>query len=696
MSASPSASAPRMERDRRSPAGRWLLRVALALGAVLGAASVAPRIFLSGVRAEAFASTAKGLFQLWLVVALAVALVVLWRRLTYRVGVRLFISYLLIGLVPFALFASFLFLAGYMLIGQYTSVRFGQEEARLKRELTEQARVGLREVKSGRAGSFAPTIADGPEGSALEVRWVASDGRRRWHSSDAALLPLPSWVQREGEWSGVVVEGSTPFLAGVCGGQDGLVAVLLPLNLATSRELSRGRWFELRFTPGELEIGDPGESSRPSGLITVEMRPGGQERGSITVDGVVPGPEYVEPGWFLSDRTEARWIARRFVVWFRLSAPARLWTDGGEAPGRGVITLVRTSPAEAWADFLASPYEAAESVTRALIGVAVFFGIVYLAAVGMAGLLIVRIARSTARLSRGAREVAAGNLDWRIPVRRRDQLGELAQSFNRMAASIASMLDQVAEKERLLREVELAREIQENLLPRPELTHGDLEVVALFRPAAEVGGDLFDLFPEDSGRLRIVVGDVAGHGLSTGLLMAMVKAGVATLVQSGLRGPDLAEGLNRMLMQQPVRRRMVTLVLAECDPEGGTLTVTSAGHPPPFLISPRGAVDELLLPALPLGLSWTGRSPQHSVPFPPGSAVVLFSDGLVEACNPSGEEFGFQRLQESLVRLGDRMPAELLAALLEELDDFREATPLPDDLTVVVVRRRAGVSVPGR
>jgi sigma-B regulation protein RsbU (phosphoserine phosphatase) len=318
--------------------------------------------------------------------------------------------------------------------------------------------------------------------------------------------------------------------------------------------------------------------------------------------------------------------------------------------------LLRTSPGEAWADFLASPYEVADGVTKALSWVGVLFGVIYLVAVSMAGLLIVRIARSTARLSRGAREVAAGNLQWRIPGRRRDQLGDLAGAFNQMASSIESMLAQVAEKERLTREVELAREIQESLLPSPELTHGELQVVGLFRPASEVGGDLFDLFPGAEGRLAVVVGDVAGHGLPTGLLMAMVKAGVATLVQDGHGGPELADRLNRLLLAQPVRRRMVTLALAEIDPAAGTLELTSAGHPPPFLITPAGSVEELLQPSLPLGRSWIGRSPHRTVSFPGGSILVLYSDGLVEARNPGGEEFGFRRLETALAGLAHRSP----------------------------------------
>jgi len=134
--------------------------------------------------------------------------------------------------------------------------------------------------------------------------------------------------------------------------------------------------------------------------------------------------------------------------------------------------------------------------------------------------MILSITRSVKRLSAGALEVERGNLDHRVPVKRRDQLGDLGRSFNHMTGSVQSMLDDVAEKERLAQELELAREIQESLLPARHLDLGRLTVRATFQPAAEVGGDYFDVFPISEDRLVVAIGDVAGHGLSTGLLMA--------------------------------------------------------------------------------------------------------------------------------------------------------------------------------
>jgi sigma-B regulation protein RsbU (phosphoserine phosphatase) len=302
---------------------------------------------------------------------------------------------------------------------------------------------------------------------------------------------------------------------------------------------------------------------------------------------------------------------------------------------------------------------------------------------------IVSVARSTARLSRGTQRVEAGDLAHRIPVRRRDQLGDLAHSFNHMTASVEEMLAGVAERERLKRELELAREIQQSLLPERELRHGVLSVVTFFRPAAEVGGDYFDLFPLAEGRLLVTVGDVAGHGLSTGLLMAMVKSAAATLVAEGHRGADLLQRLNRLMLEQPREHRMVTFAAVDLDPAAGTAEVTSAGHPPAVRLSPGGEVEEVMLPALPAGTRWRRPPPTKLLPFPPGCRLVLYSDGLTEALSGTGEPFGYPRLLAFLRSAAALPSGQLLEALLAELERFTAGSPQGDDQTLLVLEHQA-------
>jgi len=316
------------------------------------------------------------------------------------------------------------------------------------------------------------------------------------------------------------------------------------------------------------------------------------------------------------------------------------------------------------------------------------FGSIYLVAVGFAAVMILRVTRSTARLTRGARAVAQGDLETRIPVKRRDQLGDLAVSFNAMTESVGTMLAHVAEKERMAREMELAREIQESLLPPSELSSGPLSVWAHFRPAAEVGGDYFDLFPLAPGRLVVSIGDVAGHGLPTGLLMAMVKSAAAALIEEGYRGGELLSKLNHLLLGQSLKQRMVSFALAEVDAERREVKIASAGHQPGILLAADGGVEEVLLSSLPLGHRWPDPAPERSLPFAPGSRLLLYSDGLVEAHDDAGSPFGYERLQDVLRQYLDAGGPQVLAALLGELGRHVGGHPLADDLTVVLVEHR--------
>jgi sigma-B regulation protein RsbU (phosphoserine phosphatase) len=250
------------------------------------------------------------------------------------------------------------------------------------------------------------------------------------------------------------------------------------------------------------------------------------------------------------------------------------------------------------------------------------------------------------------------------------------------------MIADVAEKERLAKELELAREIQESLLPERRLEMGPVIVMATFQPAAEVGGDYFDVFPISDDRLVIAIGDVAGHGLSTGLLMASLKSSVAALVHEGYGGTELIEKVNRLVLKQAQARTMVTLSVFEVDLSEDRVTLANAGHPPAYLVGGAGGPRELLASSLPVG-SRLCRPRSLESPFPADSRLLLYSDGLVEAASADGEPFGYRRLEHILETSANDSGNELTAAILDALADHTGGTPLADDLTVLVVERGA-------
>jgi serine phosphatase RsbU (regulator of sigma subunit) len=637
---------------------------------------------------SALASAAEIVLVIWLAVLGIAAARWLWRKLTYRVGVRLLLSYLLIGLVPFPLLGVLGYLAGYMLAGQYTAVRARELIERTSADLAERAGEVAGRIAEGRTPLARAAAGEGNRAPAtMNVEWLLGDGRGEWRTPGVASVRVPGWVGPEG-WRGAVLIGGTPWLAGVTRRGDALAVALARLDAANAARLEAGRWFALRFTGAQdSKSGSDAPGARPEDEragVRIGVRAPGE--GGVSISSDETDERQIEKGWLSAGvAASGNLLRRQKVVWFQVQPVERDWESGESLRGRYVMALVRTTMGAAWDDLVGGQEKISSTLGTALAVTATVFGTVYLVAVSFAVVMIVSVARATSRLTRGAREVARGNLDWRIPVKRRDQLGDLAVSFNAMTDAVRGMLAEVAEKERLAREMELAREIQESLLPPRDFLHAGLSVHAVFRPAAEVGGDYFDLFPVADRRLVIAAGDVAGHGLSTGLLMAMVKSAVAALIQEGHRGVGLLERLNTLLLGQELRHRMVTLALIDVDQAARTVQVSNGGHPPVYVIAPDGAVAEMLAAALPLGHRWPRPPATIAAPFPAGSRLVIYSDGLVEALDAEGEQLGYDALRRWLERNRAMPAADLLAALLAELDRHTGGAPLADDLTVLVV-----------
>ncbi len=656
-------------------------------GAVTGAGAGLER--LAGGDAGVWAgllSALGDLFTLWVLVTVLVGFVALWRRLTYRIGVRLFLSYVLIGLSPFVFMSLIGVAALYMAMGQYTSVRWADRSQlvmdRLERRCRRACTLGQRYGEAAMLQALEEVRKAPPE-PLVRVEWVARLSGRELRSEGAPDFPVPEWVG-EGPTlfhaaSGTVDMACVAFRRG-----PDLVMFVTPFDDETARSFNRTGWYDVAF----LMLEEPPGGRRRPGTITVTE---GRAEGAPKL--IVAGREVdVADVWGPWDLPpDAPFLEEPTIVWFRRGGAL---VDPATGRPEGDVTfmaLLRTSPANAWRDFVRSRYALGEHIVKGLAAMAAMLGFLYVMVVGVAVLMILAITRSVSRLSRGAREVARGNVGYRIPVKRRDQLGDLAHAFNTMAASVERMLEEVREKERLAHEMELARQIQESLLPERRLSFRGLELEAAFLPATEVGGDYFDVIPLRDGKLVVAVGDVAGHGLSTGLFMASVKALVGALVSEGHRGAALLDRANRLLMAGTTSRTMVTLAVVELDPGASVARLTNAGHPPPLLVGPDGGVRELSIPSAPLG-SRLCRPRDLEVSWEPGSLLVLYSDGLVEAAGPDGAPLGYDRLPLILARAAGRRPREVLELLEEELRRHSAGRPLRDDVTVVVVGLGGGGS----
>jgi serine phosphatase RsbU (regulator of sigma subunit) len=249
------------------------------------------------------------------------------------------------------------------------------------------------------------------------------------------------------------------------------------------------------------------------------------------------------------------------------------------------------------------------------------------------------------------------------------------------------------ERLRMREEIEYARKIQLAMLPQaaPEVAWIDFAGASL--PATEVGGDYYDYFQLGPERLALVVGDVSGHGLASGLLLSGVRS-CLYLLEEELEHPVQVLGrLHRMVRRTTDRRTFVTLLVAVLDGARGTLLLASAGHPPLLLWSARTrTLAEVGKGSLPLGTWLDPRYEEETVPVEAGDVLVLYSDGLLEARSHLGKEFGDDRLRRTVTR-AVAGPAEPSArairdAVLEDLSNFKGDVEQADDITLVVVKVR--------
>jgi sigma-B regulation protein RsbU (phosphoserine phosphatase) len=280
--------------------------------------------------------------------------------------------------------------------------------------------------------------------------------------------------------------------------------------------------------------------------------------------------------------------------------------------------------------------------------------------------------------------VARGDFSVRVQSKSRDQVGDLARSFDGMADSIQRLLLDTARKERLESEIAIARTIQHKLLPPPEARLEGVSVLAHFEPVAEIGGDYYDYVRMPDGRLAFALGDVSGHGLPTGLLVAMAKAGLSSLVEAGHDGGELFARMNDLIHRSTDPRHYMTLAFLAYDAATRTGTLTNAGQLAPYRIS--GAhPEELSLPSFPLGLFPGKTFPSRAQRFAAGDILVFYSDGLIEAVDGKEEAFGFERFEAVLRAHAAAGAAAVRDAILAAVAAHAGGRPIDDDRTLLIL-----------
>ena len=620
-----------------------------------------------------------------------VAFVWLQRRILWRVGRRLAFSYVLLGLLPFLLSLVLVTVSAYLLSGFFLGHLYRDAAIGLHEELEAVSAFLIQPLEMGLFDpSGLPTTQDGAalayyQGGAL----AAGDPR--------APDSFPEWLESDSEFDRQQRRSKVPEL------------VVLPDGSATlAAGFRRGTSAVLAFYDPEVGGLLERELSRRSDVWTRLRRQGETDGAEWTVQ-IFDNTEFV-----LQPLARTQGGSEREAFFESLGASSPFSIVGVEmagplhafASGEPVSPPVSASLAATQRivfRHLFSSSGQVDSLGWIAFGLATFLLFdVFIAATVMAMFMILGLSRAVNRLSAATGKVQAGDFSARIPVRRRDQIGALQTSFNEMAESLEGLVAERAAKHALEQELEIAREVQKNLIPGQGLQVEGVEFATFFEPSAAIGGDYFDIlklpgeWEGDRERLGVVIADVAGHGLSAGLRMAMLKAGLLTLVGEGKPARQLLPALDGLVRKATSESRerasaargdrdrvFVTASLSLIDVSTGVVEITNAGHPPAYLLR-NGEIEEILLPGSPLGALGADYGLRR-FELRPGDVMVWLSDGFIEAADADGEVFGYERTVDSLKGSADSA-MEVRDRILGDIRRYTEGVGAEDDLTLVVMR----------
>jgi serine phosphatase RsbU (regulator of sigma subunit) len=355
--------------------------------------------------------------------------------------------------------------------------------------------------------------------------------------------------------------------------------------------------------------------------------------------------------------------------------------------GQGFVVVSRRDESSGLAFGIARPMgEAAAEIRRtAARNLALGLGLVVLALLGILPLTR-RITRDLEVLETAAARLAGGDLEARVEVRSRDEIGQLATAFNRMARDLAADQERRLAEEGLRRELLTCQRIQAELLPHGPLSIPVGRVEGVSFAAREVGGDFFNYFALPAGELAVLVGDVSGKGIAAALLMANVQATLRGSVPLAWDLAAFAASLDEDLHARTPAEAYLTLFLGIVDPQDRVLRYVNAGHNPPYVLRRGGGIELLDSTGRPLGLLPGGGYAERRIALAEGDTLLLYTDGVVDLENEAGGSLGTEGLLDLLKRNGDAGEEDFLPRLAAALRNFRGAKEPPDDATLVVLR----------
>ncbi len=327
-----------------------------------------------------------------------------------------------------------------------------------------------------------------------------------------------------------------------------------------------------------------------------------------------------------------------------------------------------------------------------------------LGAIGFVLLLVMAlaIARSITNplraLAGATRTLAEGDLDLPLPqVKGRDEVAQLAGAFEHMRGDlkkyIARLQENAAARERIESELRIARTIQMDLVPKTFPDRKEFELYGILEPAREVGGDFYDFFMPDDQSIFIFIGDASGKGVPAALFMAVARTLLRAICREERNPAVILRRLNNEMAEANESSMFITLFCALVDLKSGECRYSNGGHNPPFVLDGKGGVTRLSLTGGPaVALAPGMEFGEKAFVFQPGDKLFLYTDGLTEALNLSGDMFGEARAVEELRKLSNAGSVQSVKSMQEALRGFAAGAEQSDDVTMLAFRMLGGQS----
>jgi serine phosphatase RsbU (regulator of sigma subunit) len=252
----------------------------------------------------------------------------------------------------------------------------------------------------------------------------------------------------------------------------------------------------------------------------------------------------------------------------------------------------------------------------------------------------------------------------------------------------AKLLEERLERERMEYELELATEIQQRFQPSAPPVMDDYEFQGISFSCYEIGGDYYDFIEQHEGKMLFALGDVSGKGTAAALLMSSLHASIHAQVAAKTSLHETIKAVNEYLSENTPANRFITLFIAELDPKTGIIKYINAGHNPPLIGHAGGTVEQLAAGGFPLGIMPMAEYEVGETHLEPGEALVIYSDGVSEANNLAGDEFGMERLTEVVSKNFQASASGMRDKVESALSAFTQTAPANDDITLVIVKRK--------